>query len=99
MRRNRGPSALAVGIALIVFAVVATYLAFAKDIPLVNNPYEVKAAFRDTSGINAGSPVRIAGVEVGEVTDVAATRPGARSATLTLAIRDNGLPIFAVASS
>ena len=94
MRRNRGPSALAVGIALIVFAVVATYLAFAKDIPLINNPYEVKAAFRDTSGINAGSPVRIAGVEVGEVTDVAATRPGARSATLTLAIRDKGLPIY-----
>ena len=56
--------------------------------------YEVKAAFRDTSGINAGSPVRIAGVEVGEVTDVAATRPGARSATLTLAIRDKGLPIY-----
>jgi virulence factor Mce-like protein len=94
MRRNRGPSAFAVGIALIVLALVGTYLAFTKDIPLINSPYEIKAAFRDTSGINAGSPVRIAGVEVGEVTGVESTRPGARSATLTLAIRDKGLPIY-----
>ncbi len=94
MRRDRGPSAFAVGIALIVFAVVVTYLGFTKDVPFVNNPYEIKAAFRDTSGINAGSPVRIAGVQVGEVTSVASTKPGARSATLTLAIRDNGLPIY-----
>jgi phospholipid/cholesterol/gamma-HCH transport system substrate-binding protein len=92
--RDRGPSAFAVGIAVIVVAVVATYLGFTKDVPFINNPYEIKAAFRDTSGINAGSPVRIAGVEVGKVTGVEATRPGARSATLTLAIRDNGLPIY-----
>ncbi len=94
MRRSRGPSAFAVGVAVIVFAVVVTYLGFTKDVPLINNPYEIKAAFRDTSGINAGSPVRIAGVEVGKVTSVEQTRPGARSATLTLAIRDNGLPIY-----
>jgi ABC-type transporter Mla subunit MlaD len=94
VRRDRGPSAFAVGIALIVLAVVVTYLGFTKDIPFVNNPYEVKAAFRDTSGINAGSPVRIAGVEVGKVASVAQTSPGARSATLTLAITDKGLPIY-----
>ena len=94
MRRARGPSAFAVGIALIVFAIVVTYLGFTKDIPFVNNPYEVKAAFRETSGINAGSPVRIAGVEVGKVARVQQTRPGASSATLTLAIRDKGLPLY-----
>ncbi|MDP1847955.1 MAG: MlaD family protein [Solirubrobacteraceae bacterium] len=94
MRRDRGPSAFAVGIAVIVFAIVVTYLGFTKDVPLLNNPYEIKAAFRDTSGINAGSPVRIAGVEVGEVKSVKQTRAGARSATLTLAIRDNGLPVY-----
>ncbi len=94
MNRGRGPSAFAVGIAVIVLAIVVTYLGFTKDVPFVNNPYEIKAAFRDTSGINAGSPVRIAGVQVGEVASVEATRPGAQSATLTLAIRDNGLPIY-----
>ena len=92
--RHRGPSAFAVGVGVIVLAIAATYLSFTKDVPFVNSPYEVKAAFRDTSGINAGSPVRIAGVEVGEVSGVEATRPGARSATLTLAIRDNGLPLY-----
>jgi virulence factor Mce-like protein len=94
VRRTRGPSAFAVGIAVIVFAIVVTYLGFTKDVPFLNNPYEIKAAFRDTSGINAGSPVRIAGVQVGEVSSVEQTSRGARSATLTLAIRDNGLPIY-----
>jgi virulence factor Mce-like protein len=92
--RDRGPSAFAVGIAVIVFAIVVTYLGFTKDIPLLNSPYTVNAAFRDTSGINNGSPVRIAGVDVGKVTNVAHTKPGARSATVTLAITDKGLPIY-----
>jgi phospholipid/cholesterol/gamma-HCH transport system substrate-binding protein len=92
--RDRGPSAFAVGIAVIVVAIVVTYLGFTKDVPFVNNPYEIKAAFRDTSGINSGSPVRIAGVDVGKVKDVAPTRPGARSATVTLAITGKGLPIY-----
>jgi phospholipid/cholesterol/gamma-HCH transport system substrate-binding protein len=92
--RVRGPSAFAVGIVVIVVAIVATYLGFTKDIPLINGPYEVKAAFRDTSGINNGSPVRIAGIDVGKVTNVAPTRPGARSATVTLAITDKGRPIY-----
>ncbi len=43
--RERGPSPFAVGIAVIVVAIVGTYLGFAKDIPLVNEPYEIKAAF------------------------------------------------------
>ena len=97
--RDRGPSAFAVGIALIVIAIVATYLGFTKDVPLLNSPYEIKAAFRDTSGINKGSPVRIAGVDVGKVTSVEHTEPGARSATVTFAITDKGRPIYADASA
>ncbi|HEV2786439.1 MAG TPA: MlaD family protein [Solirubrobacteraceae bacterium] len=97
--RDRGPSPFAVGVAVIVFAIVVTYLGFTKDVPLVNNPYEIKAAFRDTSGINAGSPVRIAGVDVGEVTNVEHTRPGASSATVTFSISDKGRPIYADATA
>ena len=96
--RDRGPSPFAVGVAVIVFAIVVTYLGFTKDIPLINNPYEIKAAFRDTSGINAGSPVRIAGVDVGKVTNVEHTRPGASSATLTIAVKDEGRPIYSDAT-
>ena len=93
--RDRGPSPFAVGVAVIVIAIVGTYLGFTKDIPLVNNPYEIKAAFRDTSGINKGSPVRIAGVDVGKVTNVEHTRPGASSATVTFSVNDKGRPIYA----
>jgi virulence factor Mce-like protein len=97
--RDRGPSSLTVGLTLLVLAAIVTYLAFAKDVPFVNEPYEIKAAFRDTAGIQPRSPVRIAGVEVGEVTSVQHTRPGAQSATVTLAIRDEGLPVHRDASA
>ena len=96
--RERGPSPFAVGLAVIIVAIVATYLGFAKDIPFVNNPYEIKAAFRDTSGINAGSPVRIAGVDVGEVTKVEHTSPGAQSAIVTMAVTDKGRPVYSDAT-
>jgi phospholipid/cholesterol/gamma-HCH transport system substrate-binding protein len=97
--RDRGPSAFAVGLAVIVVVLVGTYLGFTKDIPLVNSPYEIKAAFRDTSGINSGSPVRIAGVDVGKVTNVEHTRPGASSATVTFSITDRGRPVYADAAA
>ena len=96
--RVRGPNAFAVGVAVIVLTIVVTYLGFTKDIPFVNSPYEIKAAFRDTSGINNGSPVRIAGVDVGKVTNVQPTSPGASSATVTLSITDKGRPIYADAA-
>lgn len=89
MRRRRGPSPLVVGVTLLVLAGLATYFSFAKDVPFVNDPHEIKAAFRDTAGIGVHSPVRIAGVEVGEVSEVKHTSPGAQSATVTLALRDN----------
>ena len=50
--RDRGPSPFTVGAVLLVVAVLVTYLGFTKDIPLLNEPYEIKAAFRDTSAIN-----------------------------------------------
>ena len=49
MNRDRGPSAFAVGATLLVLALLVTYLGFTKDIPFVNEPYEIKAAFRDTA--------------------------------------------------
>jgi phospholipid/cholesterol/gamma-HCH transport system substrate-binding protein len=99
MRRERGPTPFAVGAVVLVLALLATYFSFAKDIPLVNEPYEIKAAFRDSAGIKPHSPVRIAGVEVGEVTRVEHTSPGSQSATVTLAIRDAGRPVRADAAA
>ncbi len=94
MTRRRTPrNPIPIAVALIVVVVIGSYLAVTKDVPLLNEPYVIRAAFKDTSGIKKGSPVRIAGVEVGEVTGVAATSRGARSATLELAILDRGRPI------
>jgi phospholipid/cholesterol/gamma-HCH transport system substrate-binding protein len=93
MRRS-GPSPFAVGAVLLVAALVVTYLGFRKDVPFLNSPYTIKMAVRDTSGINARSPVRIAGVEVGRVENIEHTSPGAQSATITLAILDKGRPVY-----
>ncbi len=99
MRRERGPTPFAVGAALLVLALLAVYFSFAKDVPLINEPYVIKAAFRDTAGIKPHSPVRIAGVEVGEVTGVKHTSPGSQSAVVSMAIRDAGRPVRADAAA
>jgi len=92
-RRRTPRNPIPIAVALIVVVVVGAYLAVARDIPLVNEPYVIRAAFRDSSGIKPGSPVRIAGVEVGKVTNVEATGKGADSATVEMAIRSEGRPI------
>jgi phospholipid/cholesterol/gamma-HCH transport system substrate-binding protein len=88
-RRRPAPSSFAVGATVLIVAVIVVWLGFSKDVPLINEPYEIKAAFSDTSGINKGSPVRIAGVDVGKVSNVEHTSAGAQSATVTLAISDD----------
>jgi virulence factor Mce-like protein len=98
-RRERGPTPFVVGAALLVLAAIVVYLSFAKDIPFVNEPYEIKAAFRDSAGINTHSPVRIAGVAVGEVTKIEHTSPGSQSATVTMAISNRDQVIHADASA
>ncbi|HEV2062195.1 MAG TPA: MlaD family protein, partial [Solirubrobacteraceae bacterium] len=82
-----------VGLIALVIISVGTFLGFTKDIPFVNEPYEIKAAFRDASGLAPGSPVRIAGVDAGEVTSVEHTEPGSESVTATMAIREGARPI------
>jgi virulence factor Mce-like protein len=97
--RDRGPSAFAVGAIVIAVTLVVVYLGFRKDVPFINSPYTINMAVRDSSGINARSPVRIAGVEVGHVESVEHTSPGSRSATLRLAILKKGRPIYDNASA
>jgi len=92
--RRRGPSPFAVGAVVLAVALLAIYLGFRKDVPFLNSPYTIKMAVRDTSAINPRSPVRIAGVEVGRVEKIEHTSPGARSATMTLAITGKGRPVY-----
>ncbi|MGH2947031.1 MAG: MlaD family protein [Solirubrobacteraceae bacterium] len=94
MRRRRGSSRLsqaAVGaIALGVIAVLV-YLGFTKAIPFQSH-YEVQAAFETANNLRAGSPVRIAGVEVGKVENVERNQDG-EGALVTMRIQEHGRPI------
>ncbi len=78
-------------LALLVLA-VATYFAFARDIPFTK-PYEVKAMFDNTSTLGLNSPVRIAGVNVGKVAKVEPAGDDSTMSVVTLKIEKKGLPI------
>jgi phospholipid/cholesterol/gamma-HCH transport system substrate-binding protein len=76
-------------IALVVIA-VGCYFGFTKSNPFADR-FELSAAFRTANDIKKGAQVRIAGVNVGKVTGVAAD--GDRGAVVKMAIQDKGLPI------
>ncbi len=71
MREHRGqrlPSWV-IGLALVFVLAIASYLAFSKQLPW-GDRFEIKAVFASAQSLRPSSPVRIAGVDVGEVTQV-----------------------------
>jgi phospholipid/cholesterol/gamma-HCH transport system substrate-binding protein len=89
-RHRAGLSEARAGLIAIVVIVVLTYFGFTKANPFADR-FELKAAFDDVVGIQPRSPVRIAGVEVGRVTEV--QQLGDRGGIVTMEIEDDGLPI------
>ena len=75
-----------------VVIVVATYFGFTKANPFAN-PFELKAVVRDAQNLKSGAPVRIAGVDVGKVTEIDSAEEGQAAATVTMELRDDALPI------
>ena len=63
-----GPGPLFFGILAVVLVAIGLYLAFTKTLPFSSPGYEVKATFSNAVNIAVKSPVRIAGIKVGEVT-------------------------------
>jgi phospholipid/cholesterol/gamma-HCH transport system substrate-binding protein len=91
-RRHRGGvSAFKVGVPTLVVIVLATYFGFSKHVPFTHG-FRVHAVFQSANSIRPNSPVRIAGVNVGKVTDIERT-PGADTATVTMEIQHKGLPL------
>src|SRR6185436_10437800 len=82
----------AIGLVALAVVCVLLYLGFTKAIPLTPH-YEIKAAFASANNIRPGSPVRIAGVEVGKVTKIERANAGGQGAILTLRINKEGRPI------
>jgi phospholipid/cholesterol/gamma-HCH transport system substrate-binding protein len=89
-RHYRGPSPLAIGLVVAILFVVGFYLAFTKHIPFTGQGYELHATFENATTLKPDSPVRIAGVNVGKVTEIQAQ---GNMAQATFTIDDQGLPI------
>lgn len=92
--RGRGPVPLA--LVLVVLLVFASYLAYVKEIPFLDQGYEVKATFENATTLRTSNPVRVAGVNVGEVT---AVEPTGDAAEVTMTLSDEALPIHSDASA
>ena len=78
-------------VALVVIA-VGSYFAFAKAVPFSSH-YEISAVFHSANNVKQGQPVRIAGVEVGQVVAIEHPEPGTERALITMRIEDEGRPV------
>jgi len=88
-RRGHPPNRMLIALIAIVLVIVGTYFGWTKELPF-QNPYELNAVFDNAANIRAKSPVRIAGVNVGEVKEV---RSVGNAAEVTFTVKDDGLPI------
>ena len=89
-RSMGGPGPTLLGALAVLVIIFGLYLAFAKRLPFTDPGYELNATFSNAANIRTTSPVRIAGVNVGEVTEVG--RDG-ENATVTFTVSEEGLPI------
>jgi phospholipid/cholesterol/gamma-HCH transport system substrate-binding protein len=97
MRRRKPRNPVTIGLIASVVIVVVIYLGFTKDIPFTRS-FEVNAVFQSANSIRPGSPVRIAGVEVGKVKEVKPDE-GTDAAVVVLQIKDAGLPLHTDATA
>ncbi|MCW2984564.1 MAG: Mammalian cell entry related domain protein [Conexibacter sp.] len=56
--------------------------------------HTITAVFADAQTLGKGDPVRVRGVQVGEVSQIT-TDPGGRSATVRMSVSDDALPLYA----
>jgi phospholipid/cholesterol/gamma-HCH transport system substrate-binding protein len=95
--QNKRLSNVQIGLIAIVLTFIGFYLAFTKSIPFAGHGYELKAVVADAQNIRAKSPVRISGVDVGQVTGVQhltdANGNGEDAAVVTMDLKDTALPV------
>jgi phospholipid/cholesterol/gamma-HCH transport system substrate-binding protein len=80
------------GMILLVLIAALAFVAFSPSLPF-SSPYEVKAVVANAANIQPRSPVRIAGVNIGEVKSVE-RRGDTTTSVITMSIQDAGLPIY-----
>jgi virulence factor Mce-like protein len=83
------------GLLAIVVIALFSYFGFTGANPF-SNPFELKASFLDAKNLRPGAVVRIAGVEVGQVTKIEPAEGGA--ATATMELEESALPLHSDAT-
>src|SRR5271165_6717602 len=78
-----------IGIVVVVIVALVTYFGFTKRIPFKHG-FLLHAVFTSALNIHSKSPVRIAGVDVGQVASI---RREGSAGVVTMEINSNGLPI------
>jgi virulence factor Mce-like protein len=79
------------GALLIIIVSIATYFGFTKAIPFQHG-YRVNGVFENANEIRPGSPVRIAGVNIGKVTKVEQFG-NTDAAKVSMELKDSALPL------
>ena len=80
------------GLIALVLILIAVFLAFTKDIPFTRT-FELKARFTNAPPIQKKQAVRIAGVDVGQVSKVEPVGGESPAVTVTMKLKDDALPI------
>jgi phospholipid/cholesterol/gamma-HCH transport system substrate-binding protein len=89
-RRYQGPHPAWWGAVAVVLIAIGSYLAYTKELPWSSPGYEVSATFENAATLRETAPVRIAGVNVGEVTSVESEGDAAK---VTFTVSEEGQPI------
>ena len=101
-KRRNGMSTFKAGLIGIVLVAVVSYLAYTKFANPFASKYTIHATFANANGLQPGSLVRIAGVNVGTVTavsqepgckSVSTTQNACQAADVTMNVSNQGLPI------
>jgi phospholipid/cholesterol/gamma-HCH transport system substrate-binding protein len=90
-RHNRGMSPAKAGIIALVVIAIGTFWGFTRLNPF-KSEFQLNAVFHTANNLQPKSPVRIAGVNIGVVTDVQPLGDG-KGSKVTMDITKEGLPI------
>ena len=92
-------SSLQAAIAGIAAIVIGAYLVFGGPVPFSGSGFVLRAAFTANTELGVDSPVRIAGVDVGEVRSIKHIPGSATAGVVTMQIQSQGLPIHSDATA